>query len=156
MEKKREEKKKREDGIISRNIFLIIGIICVLSAIYIFYNDTIRNRECTESTTGKITGIRSEYSSYADQDGVNTAIVYYVTVQYLDRTDEFIMGSKDYYKTQSVVVKYNPNNPDIYIIEGDKSNFNSAIGGIIFGIVCFVFHSLKYIGGSKSFVDNEE
>ena len=123
-------------------IFVILGVIFLIMGI----NMEVKNNELKEVCTGEVQGIVSDFhvSGYygTDEDGIVDERLYYPIFEYeIDnkkyskqsptgkREERFELG-------ESIVIMYNPDNPDEYYVPADV--YAAKTGGLNIGFGIFM------------------
>ena len=119
-----------------RVIALIMALIFIGVGFYIYNASSNLAKRCTESVEGIVVEVVRE-ENYDYDDGT-TSYTYYPVIEY-DANGKKVSkrygtgtNPSKYSVRDSVNVKYNPNNVEEYIIDGDKG---ANIFGIIFAAV---------------------
>ena len=124
-------------------IFLIGGIICVAISVRTFVINRKRQSACTAPASAELFGYEEEIKTSTNEDGFTETTTYYYPVfryqaQGAERTVRYHIGGKRKWEPgSSVAIRYNPQQPDTIVVDGDKSTQTLGIITLLAGLVCF-------------------
>ena len=117
-----------------RFIALIVGVVFIATAAFIYIRNQNLIKNCTEEVTAIVVDMESEFSS--DNNGAD--YMYYPVVEY-KVGDDTIRATMDkgssmpaYDINEEITIKYNPNKVSEFIVKGDST---SSIFSIVFGVL---------------------
>jgi len=128
-----------------KNLFLLVGVLCICIcgfSVYTHFND---KKVCTESADAVV--IELEEHESTDSKGRRTT-TYYAIVEYnangkkIHTTSKSNVDEKEVTIGSTQKIKYDPANPEYFIIDGDNRLIFIGIGEGVLGIV-FIFYDLK-------------
>ena len=137
---------------------VIISIIFVGAGILMLFNSDKLNKRCTVETDAKIVGYKKIAKDRVDNfvGRENAEYTYYPIIEYKAKneliTKQYNMGSNtpQYKEGESIVVLYNPDKEDEFIIKGEKG---LNIIGIVFtalGGIAFIATTVNMIRGKNA------
>lgn len=122
--------------------FFLVGLINIIRYI-------VRKNKCTASVTGTVIDIQRHVSNDSDggtSETLHPVFEYEVDGEFYTKVSSVGFSGCKYKIGQEVVVLYDPDNPEKYLIEGDKSTLRFGIifliGTIFMGLV-FIYRFVK-------------
>ena len=115
----------------SKSLFLIVGLIFVVVAIWAITSEVKSRKNCTQETTAVV--VDYEKDDHIDSNGKRSNS-YFPIVKYqvegISYKEKYTTGSgrKKYKIEEEVQIAYNPNDVREFYIKGDKGPF--LIGGV--------------------------
>ena len=117
---------------------IIIGIIFIAIAVFMYYKNEYLIKNCTVETEAIVIDMKEELST--DTDSVTT-YMYYPIIKYNARgetiTETISSGSSNpkYNINEKITILYNPNNIKEFIVKGEKTSTIFSIVFAIFGLL---------------------
>ena len=136
-------------------LFVIIGAIFIIAGSITIYQGNSLKQRCTEEAIGTVVEVICETSYSSDEN--EYTYTYYPVIEYQAGSRTISQRSKSgqtppkYKVGEQVVIYYNPNNVEEFIIKGDATPQYLGIGFVVIGsiavLVGFVA-SIKNVGRS--------
>lgn len=123
-------------------IFVIIGIVFVVSGSLAHYRQRVLQRRCTGNTTGTVTEIQKKTTYETDSDGHRSRkTVYYPVFRYtagggpVTVVSHVGTGSPRFAAGDSVDIRFDPDQPELHYALQDKTANNAGIIFILIGVL---------------------
>ena len=115
-------------------IFLLVGLVFVAASVGIGRSRAKKRERCTAQTVGKVADMRKV--SHSESDGTTSyswhaVYTYYVNGTHYERFSSFGTAKPKFQQEQSVVIFYDPEDPESYYVE--EENWGKLLK--IFGVV---------------------
>jgi hypothetical protein len=123
--------------------FIVGGIICIAISVRTFVVNHQKQTACTAPASAELLDYEEEIKTSTNEDGFTETTTYYYPVfryqaQGAERTLRYHIGGKRKWEPgSSVAIRYNPQQSDTIVIDGDKSNQTLGIITLLAGLVCF-------------------
>jgi len=116
---------------------LLIGIFFFAIGVLLLVKEIKKKKNSTSAALAEVASYFTSVSS--DEDGGETysyfpVMRYYIAGKCYEQKSDTGSGKKKYEIGQKVNILYNPDNPNEFMIEGDKNTFIAAVIGIILGL----------------------
>ena len=125
---------------------IIFGIVFAVIGIFVLKNGKDLEKRCTVEVEGTVIEIKEEMSTDSDNQ---TSYTYYPVIEYkagektVTKKSNTGSSSSKYNINDKIVVLYNPEKEDEFIIKGDKSSSMLGIIFIIVGVAVVVLGVVK-------------
>lgn len=124
--------------------YLIVGIVFVLIGIFNIVKGSKMKSKCTQSTSARIVDIEKSYDT-SDDDGPGGQYTYTPIFEFsangtiIRKSGGLYSNNKRKYNIgDAAEVKYNPENPNEFIVNGKNARKSAGIPLMIFGVVMIV------------------
>ena len=132
---------------VKKIIVIVIGLIFVVSGIVMIFGGREMEKRCSEETEANVVGIvedkkipsgrPKEEGSYYDAQKVYYPVIEYQAGEETISKKYSVGDEKIKYKVgEKIIIKYNPNKTDEYLIKEDNGKFYVGIILIVIGVIC--------------------
>jgi len=132
---------------IKKLVVIVIGLIFVVSGIVMIFSERDIEKRCSEETEGNVIGIvedkkipsgrPKEEGSYYDAQKVYYPVIEYKAGEETISKKYSVGDEKIKYKIgEKIIIKYNPNKTDEYLIKEDNGKIYVGIILIVIGVIC--------------------
>ncbi|PKL17376.1 MAG: hypothetical protein CVV49_11200 [Spirochaetae bacterium HGW-Spirochaetae-5] len=133
-------------------IFLFSGISMIILGIYLLKKE-FEWRRNSDLVPGKVTCYHNHQQSVMNgAEGIST--MYTMEAEYITKTGKLVIAreqssstSKKYREGQALMIRYNREDPKLFIVEGDNSRIYAMIGVMIMGAVIAALFAYIFING---------
>lgn len=131
---------------IKKLVVIVIGLIFVVSGIVMIFGERDMEKRCSEETEGNVIGIvedkkipsgrPKEEGSYYDAQKVYYPVIEYKVGEETISKKYSVGDEKIKYKIgEKIIIKYNPNKTDEYLIKEDNGKIYVGIILIVIGVI---------------------
>lgn len=132
---------------VKKLVVIVIGLIFVVSGIVMIFSERDIEKRCSEETEGNVIGIvedkkipsgrPKEEGSYYDAQKVYYPVIEYKAGEETISKKYSVGDEKIKYKIgEKIIIKYNPNKTDEYLIKEDNGKIYVGIILIVIGVIC--------------------
>ena len=132
---------------VKKLVVIVIGLIFVVSGIVMIFSERDMEKRCSEETEGNVIGIvedkkipsgrPKEEGSYYDAQKVYYPVIEYKAGEETISKKYSVGDEKIKYKIgEKIIIKYNPNKTDEYLIKEDNGKIYVGIILIVIGVIC--------------------
>jgi len=131
---------------IRRHIFLIFGLFCLGISIMLLTSSLGASERCTEKTTAVLVTYSIDYEASNNSTAYYPVLGYSVKGINIEAVSDIGTGNTPYNLGEELEIRYNPDNPYEFVIEGNNTKLHFGIYVGIVAVICFAIEILSAFG----------
>jgi len=141
---------------ISKRLFSIVGVLCIVIAVFMMISSANASKRCTQAVTATLLEYRIDHNSNDNSTAYFPVVQYVAGHKHIEAVASSGSGNRPYELGAEVKIKYNPDDPYEFIFEGDKSSRNWGIYMLILGVGMIAIDMFSAHGIEKSIISRGE
>lgn len=119
---------------------LIIGIVLALGGALWLWRAILKKRKCSVEAEAEITGINRHGKTSTKKNADFSPVVTFNAdgKEYSGEADISTVIRTKYKTGESLTIKYNPDDPNVFTVKGKAGEIKYSVGLIVFGIIMIV------------------